>query len=120
MRRVLVLSILVGANVSVGQSRDGGKPLPLSADVCAKIVEHVVLISVAATLADDPEVKKLSAKARELTEKLAKQEALADPKFDELKRHCVAAYEKKHETCLLQAKTTKEIDACAAPLPGGR
>jgi len=120
MRHVLVLSILIGAGASLGQARDAGKPPPLSADACAKIVEHVVLVTVAATLADDPEVKKMSAKARELTEKLAKQEALADPKFEELKRHCVATYEKQHETCLLQAKTTKEIDACAAPLPGGR
>ena len=108
----LSLSLVLMPALVLAQSRDGGVKPELSAGACDKLVDHVVAISLAESLADDPEVKKMSPKERELTERLAKKEALADPKLAELKKDCPLRYDKKAEQCLLKAKTVKEIDAC--------
>ncbi len=100
------------------QPRDAGVPA-LSTEACRALVQHLVLTTVAETLANDPEVKKMTPREREVTEKLAQREALADPKFEELIKACPARYDRKAESCLLKAKTTKEIDACTpAPVRG--
>lgn len=116
--RTLVVSLALLASVVVAQTRDGGtaakpKGPELSASACDKLIEHIVLISVNESLAEDAEVKKMPAKEREVTEKLARREALADPKLNELKKDCPQRFDKKDEACVLKAKTLKEIDACA-------
>jgi hypothetical protein len=110
--RLFPFVVLVSASV-LAQSRDGGVKPELSAGACDKLVEHIVMISLTESLADDPEVKKMTPKEREVTERLAKKEALADPKLAELKKDCPARYDKKAEQCLLKAKSVKEIDACS-------
>ncbi|MBL8918827.1 MAG: hypothetical protein JNJ54_08220 [Myxococcaceae bacterium] len=111
--RPLLVAVLLSSTGVVAQSRDGGAKPDLSATACDKLVEHIVLVALTESLADDPEVKKMSPKEREVTERLAKREALADPKLTELKKDCPARYDKKAELCLLKAKTVKEIDACS-------
>lgn len=116
--RTLVVLLALLASVVVAQTRDGGTPAKpkapeLSAASCDKLIEHIVLISVNESLAEDAEVKKMPAKEREVTEKLARREALADPKLADLKKDCPQRFDKKDEACVLKAKTLKEIDACA-------
>lgn len=111
--RPLLLAVLLSSSGALAQSRDGGaKAAELSATACDKLVEHIVLVALTESLAEDPEVKKMSPKEREVTERLAKREALADPKLTELKKDCPTRYDKKEEQCLLKAKTVKEIDSC--------
>lgn len=113
MRRLPLFLSLLLAGAAQAQARDGGTPKPeLSATDCDKLIDQIVLISVNESLADDPEVKKMTPKEREVTEKLARREALADPKLVELKTACPSRYDKKTEQCLLKAKTMKEVDAC--------
>lgn len=118
MRTLVIVLGLLGS-VVVAQTRDAGTPAPkpkapeLSASSCDKLIEHIVLISVNESLAEDIEVKKMPAKEREVTEKLARREALADPKLADLKKDCPQRFDKKDEACVLKAKTLKEIDACA-------
>ncbi|MCA2980465.1 MAG: hypothetical protein INH41_30550 [Myxococcaceae bacterium] len=115
--RPLMLAALC-APLALAQPRDGGsapakKPAELSASDCDKLEDHIILLSVDEALANDPEVKKMSAKEREVTEKLARRQALADPKLAELKQACPARYDKQTEQCILKAKTLKDVDACA-------
>jgi hypothetical protein len=96
------------------QARDGGTAgSGLSPSACNALMDHIVLLSVDQTLAEDPEVKKMTPKEREVTAKLARREALADPKLVELKHDCPTRYDKKSEQCLLKAKTMKDVDACS-------
>lgn len=115
--RVLLLAGL-WAGLALAQAKDAGTPAPrklteLSAAECDKLEDHIILLSVEESLANDPEVKKMSPKEREVTEKLARREALADPKLVELKAACPTRYDKKTEQCILKAKTLKDVDACA-------
>lgn len=115
--RVLMLSAL-WASLAVAQSKDAGAPAPrklaeLSATECDKLEDHIILLSVDEALANDPEVKKMTPKEREVTEKLARREALADPKLVELKTACPSRYDKKTEQCILKAKSLKDVDACS-------
>lgn len=115
--RVVPALLCVSAALGHAQSPDAGVK-PLSAEACRALVQHVVLTTVAELLADDPEVKKMSPKEREVTERLAREEALAAPTFEALIKQCPAKYDKKAEACLLQAKSTKELDACVPPARG--
>jgi hypothetical protein len=108
------------AFAAAAQSKDAGtpaaapkKPAELSASECDKLEDHIILLSVDESLASDPEVKKMTPKEREVTERLARREALADPKLVELKTACPTRYDKKMEQCILKAKTLKDVDACA-------
>lgn len=114
MRTVLLLTLL-SAGLALAQRPDAGTPkVPeLSAGECDKLTDHIILLAVDESLADDPEVKKMSPKEREVTEKLARREALADPKLVDLKRECPSRYDKKTEQCVLKAKTMKDVDACS-------
>jgi hypothetical protein len=116
MRSLMLVALW--APLAFAQPKDGGtapskKPAELSASDCDKLEDHIILLSVDAALASDPEVKKMTAREREVTEKLARREALADPKLAELKQACPARYDKKTEQCILKAKTLKEVDACS-------
>jgi hypothetical protein len=114
----VLLTVVLWAGLAAAQTKDAGaaapkKPAELSASECDKLEDHIILLSVAEALANDPEVKKMSPKEREVTEKLARREALADPKLAELKAACPSRYDKKTEQCILKAKTLKDVDACA-------
>ena len=111
MRSTLLLALSL-ASLAFAQPKDGGTPA-LTASACNTLMDHVVLLSVDQSVAEDPEVKKMTPKEREVTEKLARREALADPKLVELKRDCPSRYDKKTEQCLLKAKTMKDVDACS-------
>lgn len=111
-RRLLLLALTLAA-AGLAQSRDGGTPRPeLSTSECDALVEHLVGLALTESLAEDPDVKKLPPKEREVAERLARREAKADPKLAELKKQCPARYDKKAEQCLLKAKTMREADAC--------
>ena len=109
---LLALGICSVASAQPKDARDAGTPA-VSASACNALMDHVVLLSVDQSLAEDPEVKKMTPKEREVTEKLARREALADPKLVELKRDCPSRYDKKTEQCLMKAKTMKDVDACS-------
>ncbi len=111
MRTTLLLALSL-CSTAFAQSRDGGTPA-LTASACNALMDHVVLLSVELSLEEDPEVKKMTPKEREVTERLARREALADPKLVEFKLDCPTRYDKKTEQCLLKAKTMKDVDACS-------
>ncbi len=108
--------LLCLATLAAAQTKDGGVDLKkgeLTLAECDKLMDTIIIRSVTESLAEDPEVKKMSDKEREITEKLARREALADPQLVELKRDCRRRYDKKTEQCILKAKTMKDIDACS-------
>lgn len=114
MRVTLLASLLLSSSLALSNPRDGGTALPeLSAGDCDKLMDSIVLLSVEESLAEDPEVKKMSPKEREVTVKLARREALADPELVELKKSCPLRYDKKTEQCIAKAKTMKDVDACS-------
>lgn len=113
--RALLSVMVVLSTIALAQTRDGGtvKKAELSAGECDKLMDVIVLLSVDESLADDPEVKKMSPKEREITTKLARREALADPQLVELKKSCPERYDKKTEQCISKAKSMKDVDACS-------
>ncbi|MBE2251692.1 MAG: hypothetical protein IAE78_19265 [Myxococcus sp.] len=110
--RATALLAMLGSSFAFAQPPDAGVAA-LSASECSALMEHIILLSVDESLAQDPEVKKMTPREREVTEKLARREALADPKLDELKKACPSRYDKKTAQCLNKAKTTKDVEACA-------
>ncbi|MBL9039067.1 MAG: hypothetical protein JNG84_11165 [Archangium sp.] len=106
-------ALLVIAGAAWGKAPDAGAPL--SAAECTGLIEAMMNVAVTESLASDPDVKRMSPSDRAATEKLARQQALTDPKLDDLKRACPKRYTAAQHACIVAAKSMAAIDGCSKP-----
>lgn len=78
------------------------------------MLDTMATLSVAESLAAEPELKKMNAETRAAASKLAHRQALEDPKLAELKRECPKHYLTSQRDCIFKAKTMNEVDTCMA------
>ncbi len=111
MRQRIVL-VLLAASTAFAQPKSADAGAPLNAIECELLLDTMMTIAVTESMANDPEIKKLTPEARAATTKAAKRQSLADPRLAELKRECPKRYTSGQRDCILKAKTMNDVDAC--------
>lgn len=85
----------------------------LTASECEVLLDTLMTLAVTESLSADADVQKMNKETKAATMKLAKKQALSDPKLIDLKRECPSRYSAWQRDCIMQAKTMNEVDVCS-------
>ena len=113
--RNLALAVTVCAAVTFAAPppMPGDAGAKLTAPECEALLDAMMTLAVTESLNADADVQKMNAETKAATAKLARKQALSDPKLSELKKECPTRYSAWQRDCIMQAKTMNEVDVCS-------